>query len=111
MSRPPESVAFVARHHWLMGGFIFCFVAGLYALTHNSHVLEFGRRSYVIALALGGLYLVTGALVWWGLPSGRAFNYACSIFYLVRPPLGFRILKISGSPEFKAHFARGKTKP
>ena len=108
MSRPTECVAVVARHHWLMSGVIFCFVAGIFALTHQFPRLEFARQSYLIALGLGFLYLSAGTLVWFGTPFGRAVSYVCCVFYLVRPPLGFRLLRISDSAEFKAHFARTK---
>jgi hypothetical protein len=107
--RPPDCVVVVARHHWLLSAVIFCFVAGVFALTRSWPRIEFGRQSYLIAFGLGFLYLAAGTMVWFGTPAGRLFNYVCSVLYLARPALGLRILRISDSAEFKAHFKRDKS--
>lgn len=106
MPRPPESIVFIARTHWLMGAVILFFAAMLYLLLRDSSVLELSRRTYAITVGLGATYLITGVLVWFGTPIGRVLNYVCSLLYLARPPLGLRIWKIMRSEEFKAHFRK-----
>jgi hypothetical protein len=105
--RPPDSVALVARTHWLMGAVILLSVGLLHTFTRNLPSIAFGLFTYAITLGLGALYLATGAMVWFGTPLGRSCNHVCSLLYLVRPQLGDRIWHISRSDEFKAHFTRG----
>lgn len=108
MPRPPDSISFLARTHWVMGGVILAFAGALYGLLRDSSVLELSRKTYAITIGMGVLYFVTGVLVWFGAPVGRVLNYVASLLYLARPPLGLRIWKIMRSDEFKAHF--GKTR-
>ncbi|MDO8542517.1 MAG: hypothetical protein Q7S40_18915 [Opitutaceae bacterium] len=108
MPRPPESIAFIARTHWVMGGVIAGFTIGLYGLLHDSTVLELSRKTFTITIALSAMYVVAGLVVWFGTRGGRALNYICSLLYLARPPLGMRIWKIMRSDEYKAHFRRDR---
>ena len=104
--RPPDSVALVARTHWLVGAVALLSVGLLHVLTQGIPRVGFGLRTYAITLGLGVLYVATGTMVWFGTPLGRACNHVCSLLYLVRPQLGDRIWRIARSPEFKAHFTR-----
>jgi hypothetical protein len=104
--RPPDSVALVARTHWLVGAVALASVGLLHVLTRDIPRVGFGPRTYAITLGLSVLYLATGTMVWFGTPLGRVCNHVCSLLYLVRPQLGDRIWVIMRSPEFKAHFAR-----
>ena len=105
-SRPPDSVALVARTHWLVGGVALASVGLLYAFTRNLSRVGFGPQTYAITLGLAVLYLAAGTMVWFGTPLGRLLSHVCGLLYLVRPQLGDRIWRIMRSPEFKAHFAR-----
>jgi len=108
MRHPPEGVAVVARHHWLMGGAIAFFLAALHLVVRGVPQIQPTPATYAISLGLALLYLGTGTLVWFGTPLGRAFNFVCSLVYLARPQMGLRLWRISDSTEFKAHFARAK---
>lgn len=108
MRHPPEGVAVVARHHWLMGGAIAFFLLVLLLLVRSAPQIQPTRATYTISLGLALLYLGTGTLVWFGTPLGRVLNFVCSLVYLARPQMGLRLWRISDSAEFKAHFARPK---
>jgi hypothetical protein len=110
MARPPDCVAVVARHHWLMSGAIFFAFAALHIAARSSRYFALSPKTYAICLGLGALYGATGAMVWFGTPAGRYLNYVCSLFYLARPQLGLRLWRIFDSAEFKAHFATGKSR-
>lgn len=102
--RPPASVVFVARTHWIVAGTIAVSVAVLHLATRHVSVVEFGPKTYAITGALMFLYFVAGVLVWFGLPFGRVLSRICSLIYLPRPQLGERIWAVMNSPEFRAHF-------
>ena len=104
MRHPPDSVALVARSHWLVGAVALGSVGLLHLLTHNLPRVGFGPQTYRIAIGIALLYLAAGTMVWFGTPLGRAFNHVCSLLYLVRPILGDRIWRIMRSEEFKEHF-------
>jgi hypothetical protein len=104
MPRPPETVAFIARTHWLMSGVFLFFNAGLYLLLRDSTVFDLSQKTHGILLGLSAGYALAGILVWYGAPPGRLLNYVCSLLYLARPPLGMRIWKIMRSEEYQAHF-------
>jgi len=104
--RPPDSVAHVARSHWLVGAVALGSIALLHLLTRNLPRVAFGQQTYGIAIGIAMFYLATGTMVWFGTPLGRVFNHVCSLLYLVRPQLGDRIWRIMRSEEFKAHFSR-----
>ena len=104
--RPPESVALVARTHWLVGAVALASVGLLHFLTRNLPRVAFGPKTYTITIGLSLVYLAGGTTVWFGTPLGRAFNHVCCLLYLVRPRLGDHLWRISRSEEFKAHFAR-----
>jgi hypothetical protein len=107
MSRPPDSVAVIARHHWLTGGAMVFFVTIVAAFTRQwAGAFELSPKGYAITLTIAASYLGTGTLVWLGVRLGRYLNYACSLIYLARPQLGLRIWRLMGTPEFKAHFTR-----
>ena len=93
----------VARTHWLVGAAIFSFVGLLHVGTRGLPV-EFGPKTYIITLGLGGLYLLGGTLVWFGAPFGQFVSRVCALIYLSRPNLGSNLWHIMDSPEFKAHF-------
>src|SRR3954469_11020700 len=107
MSRPPDSVAVIARHHWLTGAAMVFFIALVSTFSRNfSGAFALSSKGYAITLAIAALYLGTGTLVWFGVPVGRYLSNACSFIYLARPQLGLRIWRLMGTAEFKAHFAR-----
>jgi hypothetical protein len=106
--RPPDSVAFVARSHWLVGAVALGSVALLHLLTRNLPPVTFGPTTYRVAVGIALFYLAAGTMVWFGTPLGRAFNHVGSLLYLVRPQLGDRVWRIMRSDEFKAHFTRSQ---
>ena len=108
MRRPPASVAFVARTHWLVGAVALGSVGVLHLISRGIHSIAFGPRTYAITLGIAALYLVGGTLVWFGTPFGRFVNLLCSLLYLVRPRLGDPVWASARSEDFKAHFARGR---
>ena len=97
-------VALVARTHFLVGVVALVSVAILRQFTRDLPYFEFGLRTYAIAIGIGALYCVTGALVWFGAPTGRFFSRVCGLIYLARPRLGSYLWEIMDSAEFKAHF-------
>jgi len=107
MRRPPQSVAFVARTHWIVSLVIFVSVALLHTATRRLPVLEFGPRTYLITLGLAVLYLAAGTLVWFGAPFGRVLSRICGLLYLARPNFGSNVWETMNLPEFAAHFRRG----
>ena len=106
MARPPHSVVFVARTHWVVGGIIGVSILVLHLLTRNLPGIEFQPRTYIMTGALGALYLVTGTLVWFGLPPGRVLSRICSLLYLPRPQFGGAVWDTMNSAEYQAHFRR-----
>ena len=102
--RPPDSVAFIARTHWLVGGVALISVALLHGFTRGISRLVFNPHTLQIAIGVAVLYLATGTMVWFGTPLGRFCNHMCSLLYLVRPRLGDRVWGIMRTEEFKAHF-------
>ncbi|HUR58200.1 MAG TPA: hypothetical protein VM029_10855 [Opitutaceae bacterium] len=105
MPRPPSSIIFVAKTHWLVSAAIFISVAVLHFSTRKMPV-AFETKTYVITLGMGTLYLLGGTLVWFGAPLGRLLSRVCALIYLVRPNLGTRLWQIMDSEEFRMHFAR-----
>src|SRR5215212_1011770 len=99
MTRPPDSVAVIARHHWLTGGAMLIFVALVYVFTRDSRAFELSGKGYAITLGIAGTYLSAGTLVWFGAPVGRYVSYACSFIYLARPQLGLRLWRLMSTPE------------
>ena len=106
MRPTPRSAAFVARTHWLVGFIIAASIAVLHLLTRNLPGVEFRPRTYVITGSLAALYLLTGTLVWFGLPLGRVLSRICGLLYLPRPHFGGRIWETMNSAEYQAHFRR-----
>ena len=104
MCRPPPSVSFVARTHWVVGLTIIASVALLHLLTRNLAGIEFGVRTYALTGGLALLYLAAGTLVWFGAPFGRVLSRVCTLLYLPRPRFGGRIWDTMNSPEFQGHF-------
>lgn len=108
MNRPPKSVAYVARTHWFVGAVIVASIALLHLLTRNLPGITFAPRTYAITGSLGGLYLLTGTLVWFGAPFGRLLSRICTLLYLPRPQFGGHLWDIMNSPEYQAHFTRSR---
>lgn len=108
MRRPPACVAFVARTHWAVGATIAVSIVILHLLTRDLPRIEVALRGYQVTCGLAGLYLITGALVWYGAPLGQSLSRVCALLYLPRPSFGFRIWDIMNSPEFRAHFIQAK---
>lgn len=108
MRRPPDCVVLVARTHWLVGAVIVVSGAVLHGFTRGLPAVEFGARTYVVVASLAGVYLLGGTLVWFGAPLGRALSRVCGLLYLPRP-FGSHLWTIMNSPEFRGHFARGKS--
>jgi hypothetical protein len=106
MRRPPPSVAFLARTHWLTGGVVFGFIAALHYILRNAQLVQLSPATYAITGALVTLYAVGGTLTWFALPAARALNHVCCALYFVRPPLGAKVWGIMHSEEYRAHFNR-----
>lgn len=104
--RRPAGVALVARTHGLVGATALFSLWVLHLLTRNLPHIEFGRRTYVIALAIGLTYCLTAVMVWFGTPAGRWMSRVCGLLYLARPQLGSHLWRIMDSAEYRAHFTR-----
>ncbi len=104
-SRPP-GVVLVARTHALVGATALVSVLLLHLLTRDLERVEFGPRTYAITVGFGLCYCLAGLLVWFGLPGGRFLSRLCGALYLVRPRLGFHLLQVMDSAEYRAHFTR-----
>lgn len=111
MSRPPASVALVARTHGVVGATALASVILLHFLTRGLEHIEFGPRTYVITLGISFAYGLAAALVWCGTPGGRWLSRVCSVLYLVRPQLGLDLLRIMASEEYRAHFTTTRPRP
>ena len=109
MRQPPACVVFVARTHGLVGLAIIGSVALLHALIRSLPRIEIGSLGYAITGALAALYLLTGALVWFGAPPGRLLSRVCSLLYLPRPQFGSIVWEAMNNPIFQAHFKRPKS--
>lgn len=105
-TRPPESVVFVARTHWLTGGVILVSVGLMHVVALTAGVIEFAPLAYAIGLGLGAIYLLAGTAVWFGWPAGWALHALCTVLFLPRPSLGRRLWAIGRAEEFRAHFRR-----
>lgn len=102
--RPPPGVSLVARTHSLVGLAALASLALLHFLTRRLPHLEFGPRTYIIALGIGLTYFLTGVMVWFGTPAGRFLSRVCGLLYLARPQLGSHLWHIMDSAEYQAHF-------
>jgi hypothetical protein len=109
MRRPPDMVALVAKTHWAVGAVVLGSLIPLGLFTRKLPFVEFGARTYIVASAQGGLYLLTGTLVWFGAPPGRLLSRICGLLYLARPALGSRLWDIMSDEEYRAHFQPQKT--
>lgn len=105
MRRPSPPVALVARTHWLVGAAMAGAIALVHGITRDLPI-AFSPQAYLVTGSLAALFLATGTLVWWGLPPGRPLSRLCTLFYLIRPGLCFRLWDIMGQPEFREHFGR-----
>lgn len=105
-SRPPPEVALVARTHGLVGLTALASLLLLHLLTRRLPHVEFGPRTYAIALGIGLGYTITGVMVWFGTPAGRFLSRVCGLLYLARPQLGSRLWRIMDSADYQAHFRR-----
>jgi hypothetical protein len=106
--QPPPYVALVARTHWLVGATIVAATLVLRWATIKFPI-EFSTRTYAITGGLAAIYLLGGTLVWFGAPFGRLLSRVCGLIYLARPRLGSYLWQIMDSPEYQAHFERGKS--
>ena len=106
MARPPASVVFVARTHWLVGLAIVGSVILLHLLIRSVPRITIGTDGYLITGGLAALYLIAGTLVWYGAPFGRLLSRVCSLLYLPRPQFGSAVWDSMNSAEFQAHFDR-----
>ena len=110
-SRPPPEVALVARTHGLVGLTALASLLLLHLLTRRLPHVEFGPRTYAIALGIGLGYTITGVMVWCGTPTGRFLSRLCGLLYLARPQLGSRLWRIMDSADYQAHFRRPEGRP
>jgi hypothetical protein len=106
MRRPPDSVAFVARTHWIVAGAIAAAAILLHWLGGRMPGVELGARTYAIAGGIGLGYALAGTLVWLGAPPGRALSRICGLLYLPRPKLGARVWAAMNRADYQAHFSR-----
>lgn len=104
--RPPACVALVARTHGLVGVTALFSLLILHLLTRRLPNVEFGAKTYVIALGIGLTYCLAGVLVWFGTPAGRFLSRLCGLLYLPRPQFGSYLWQIMDSAEYQAHFRR-----
>lgn len=104
MARPSAGIAFIARTHWTTAGVVAAFSFGLYALLHDSPILDVKARTLGTLGGVAALYALVGTLVWFGAPLARPLNAICSFLYFVRPPLGARVWDIMRTEEYRAHF-------
>lgn len=102
--RPPAGVALVARTHGLVGATALASLLVLHLLTRRLPHVEFGPRTYAIALGIGLVYCAAGVMVWFGTPAGRFLSRVCGLLYLARPQLGSHLWRIMDSAEYQAHF-------
>ena len=110
-SSPPPEVALVARTHGLVGLTALASLLLLHLLTRRLPHVEFGTRTYAIALGIGLGYTITGVMVWFGTPAGRFLSRVCGLLYLARPQLGSRLWRIMDSADYQAHFRRAGGRP
>jgi hypothetical protein len=110
-SKPPAGVALVARTHGLVGLTALASLLLLHLLTRRLPHVEFGARTYAIALGIGLGYTITGLMVWFGTPTGRFMSRVCGLLYLARPQFGSHLWRIMDSTEFQAHFASARQNP
>lgn len=85
-------------------------IALLHWLTRDLPRIEIGLRGYQVTGGLAALYVLTGALVWFGAPLGQTCSRLCALLYLPRPSFGFRIWDIMNSAEFRAHFQQSQNR-
>lgn len=109
--RPPPSVALVARTHGLVGLAALASLVLLHLLTRRLPHVEFGSRTYAIALGIGLTYCLAGVMVWFGTPTGRFLSRVCGLLYLARPQLGSHLWRIMDSAEYQAHFNASRERP
>jgi hypothetical protein len=109
--RPPPGVALVARTHGLVGLAALASLLLLHLLTRRLPHVEFGARTYAIALGIGLTYCLTGAMVWFGTPAGRFLSRVCGLLYLARPQLGSHLWRLMDSAEYQAHFTASRERP
>jgi hypothetical protein len=102
-------VALVAKTHWVVGSVVLGSQVPLYFFTRRLPFVEFGPKTYLIATALGGLYVLTGTLVWFGWMPGQVLSRICGLLYLARPSLGSYLWDIMSDATYRAHFTRGKS--
>jgi hypothetical protein len=105
MPRPPASIVFVARTHWVVGATIVASAAFLRVITARAPI-EFSRETYMMTAGFAVVYLLGGTLVWFGLPPGRLLSRVCGLAYLARPRFGLHLWQVMDSAEFRAHFRR-----
>ncbi len=110
MRRPPDSVALVARTHWVVAAVILVSI-GVVRWIVVKFPVEFTVRTYAITGGLAALYGLAGTLVWFGLPGGRLLSRIGTLLYLARPKLGSHLWSIMDSGEFQSHFTGEPPEP
>lgn len=108
---PPAGVALVARTHALVGVTALASLLLLHLLTRRLPHVEFGTRTYAIALGIGLGYCLTGVMVWFGTPAGRFLSRVAGLLYLARPQLGSHLWRIMDSAEYQGHFTAARPPP
>lgn len=110
-SKPPAGVALVAHTHGLVGLTALASLLLLHLLTRRLPHVEFGPRTYAIALGIGLGYSITGLMVWFGTPAGRFMSRVCALLYLARPQFGSHLWRIMDSAEYQNHFTPTRKPP
>lgn len=110
-SKPPAGVALVARTHGLVGLTALVSLLLLHLLTRRLPHVEFGTRTYAIAVGIGLGYSITGLMVWFGTPAGRFMSRVCGLLYLARPQFGSHLWRIMDSAEYQNYFTPTRQHP
>ena len=106
MRRPPASVAFVARTHWIVAAAVAFAMLPLHWIGQRLPGFEIVPHTYVIVACAGSTYALTGTLVWLGAPLGRTLSRICTLLYLPRPRFGSFVWDTMNRADFQAHFSR-----
>ena len=78
MRRPPDTVAFVAKTHWAVGGVMLASIGVLHWITRDLPRIEVATRGYQVTGSLALLYLVNIGMRLFGF-DGMGFIHESSL--------------------------------